>query len=245
MKTPKDPPLEERLRRYDRWIAEGRIPFSSRVIPVRESLTTIQWVLPTEQVLEFLRNARSFALAACTCRTHYARCDHPVETCFTINDAADVHLAQGTARRLSLEEAESVLRQANERGLVHLTVYNPEQYVYAICSCCPCCCHDLQFLRLYGRDDMIARSEYVAETDAAACIHCGDCVARCVFGARTWQQDRMGYDPVACYGCGLCVTACPAGATTMARRHSRVADSRQANSNAVIGDRDETLARTR
>ena len=223
MKTSRDPPLEERLRRYDRWIAEGRIPFSSKVIPIRESLATMQWVLPTEQVLEFLRNARSFALAECTCRTHYARCDHPIETCFTINDAADAQVAQGTARRLSLEEAESIVRQANERGLVHLTVYNPEQHVYAICSCCSCCCHDLQFLRLYGRDDMIARSEYVAETDAATCIHCGTCVARCVFGARTWQGDRMCYDPAACYGCGLCVTVCPADATVMRRQDETLA----------------------
>ena len=226
MRAPRDSSLEERLQRYDRWIAEGRIPFSSRVVPVRESLAALQWVLPTGQVLEFLRNARTFALAACTCRTHYGRCDHPVETCFLINDAADAHLARRTARRVSLEEAESVLRQANECGLVHLTIYNPEQHVYAICSCCPCCCHDLQFLRVYGRDDMIARSEYVARTDAGICVHCGQCVDRCVFGARTWERGQMAYAPAACYGCGLCVTVCPGGATAMVR------------------SQDETLART-
>jgi hypothetical protein len=33
----------------------------------------------------------------------------------------------GTARRVSLQEATTVLEQANARGLVHLTVYNPEQ----------------------------------------------------------------------------------------------------------------------
>ena len=218
LKTSNDPHLEERLRQYDRWIAERRIPFSSRVIPVRESLATQQWVLPTEQVLKFLRNARSFALAECTCRTHYGRCDHPTETCFLINDAADAHLARGTARRLSLEEAETVLRQANERGLVHLTVYNPDQYVYAVCSCCACCCHDLQFLRVFGRDDLIARSEYVAHTDMEACTHCGDCIERCLFGARIWDDGRMRYDARACYGCGLCVTTCPAEATVMQRK---------------------------
>ena len=52
MNAPTDPYLEERLRRYDRWVAQGRIPVSSRVVPVRESLSTQQWVLPTEQVLE-------------------------------------------------------------------------------------------------------------------------------------------------------------------------------------------------
>ena len=193
------------------------------MIPVRESLSTQQWVLPTEQAIEFLRNARSFALTHCSCRTHYTRtrgapCEHPTENCFLINDAADAQLAAGKARRISLQEAESVLHQANERGLVHLTVYNPHQYVYALCSCCSCCCHDLQFLSLYGREDMVARSEYVAHTDQEACVHCGDCVPRCVFGARTWQDGRMHYETEACYGCGLCVTVCPPEATKMIRR---------------------------
>ena len=61
--------LGERLARYDRWVSEGRIPFSSKVIPVRESLAAQQWVLPTEQAVELVRNARSFALADCACRT--------------------------------------------------------------------------------------------------------------------------------------------------------------------------------
>ena len=47
--------LQDRLARYDRWYREGKIPFSSRVIPVRESIKAQQWVVPTEQVLELLR----------------------------------------------------------------------------------------------------------------------------------------------------------------------------------------------
>jgi len=210
--------LEKRLNRYDRWIREGRVPFSSKVIPVRESLASQQWVLPSEQVIEFLRNARCFALANCACRSRYQRCDNPLEVCFFINDAADRYVAEGTARYVSLKEAVTALRQANERGLVHLTIYNPEQYIYAICSCCPCCCHDLQFLRLYGRSDLIAHSEYIAQTDVEACVHCGDCVERCVFGARVWQDGQMRYDADVCYGCGLCVTTCSADAITVQRR---------------------------
>ncbi|MBU0494247.1 MAG: 4Fe-4S binding protein [Chloroflexi bacterium] len=210
--------LEERLTRSDTWVREGKIPFSSRVIPVRESLTVQQWVLPTEQVVEFLRNARSFALNPCTCRSHYQRCDNPLEVCFLLNDAADRAVAEGAGWRVSLEEARWALQQAHERGLVHLTIYNPEQYVYAVCSCCSCCCHDLQLLREHGRHDLIARSEYVARTDLAACTHCGDCVARCVFGARVWEDECMRYDAGACYGCGLCVTTCPAGAIALQRR---------------------------
>ena len=213
-----DPFIEERLTRSDRWVREGRIPFSSKVVPVRESLAVQQWILPTEQVLGFLRNARSFVLIDCECRSHYQRCDNPVETCFLINDAADAYLERRIGRQVSLEEAEEILRYANERGLVHLTIYNPRQYVYAVCSCCTCCCHDLQFLKVHGRGDLIAHSEYVAQTDMESCLHCGDCIERCVFGARVWENDRMHYDPTACYGCGLCVTGCPAQATTMKRR---------------------------
>ena len=210
--------LEDRLARYDKWYREGKIPFSSKVIPVRESIEAKQWVVPTEQVLEFLRNARSFALVDCDCRSHYGRCDNPIETCFQINDAADRCVAEGTGRRVSLEEAERVLRQADECGLIHLTVYNADQYVYAICSCCQCCCHDLQFLQKHGRADLVIHSEYVARTDVDACIHCGDCIERCVFEARVLENDQMRYDVSTCYGCGLCVTVCPAEATTMERR---------------------------
>ena len=49
--------------KYDKWREEGDFEFSSKVIPVKESLVTQQWVLPSEQVLEILKNARSFALS--------------------------------------------------------------------------------------------------------------------------------------------------------------------------------------
>ena len=210
--------LERRLARYDGWAREGKIPFSSKVIPVRESLAGQQWVVPTEQVIEVLRNARSFALVDCECRTRYGRCDNPVETCFLINDVADAYIVEGVGRTVSIEQAAQILRQANECGLVHLTIYNPDQYVYAVCSCCACCCHDRQFLKVFGRDDLIARSEYVAYTDMQACIHCGDCIERCLFGARAWDDGQMRYDARACYGCGLCATTCLAEATVMQRK---------------------------
>jgi Pyruvate/2-oxoacid:ferredoxin oxidoreductase delta subunit len=214
--------VEERLDQYDAWLRDGRIPFSSKVIPIREALDAQQWVLPTEQVIEFLRSARSFALTPCTCRSHYRRCDNPLEICFLLGKAADQAVADHTARRVSLEEAMRALHQANEHGLVHLTIYEPEHTVYAVCSCCSCCCHDLQFLRLHGRSDLVAHSEYVAQTDTEACTQCGACVERCVFGARVWQEDRLTYDGGACYGCGLCVTVCAAGATTLALRPTRI-----------------------
>lgn len=211
--------LGERLERADRRIQEGKIPFSSKVVPVNESLSTQQWVLPTEQVIEILRNARSFALTRCECREHYQRCENPLDVCFLINDEADKYVAEGRAHHISVEKAVDVLRQANEKGLVHLTIYNPEQYVFAVCSCCACCCHDLQFLRNFGRGDLIAHSEYIAHTDMDVCANCGNCVERCVFGARVWENEQMIYNADSCYGCGLCVSVCSTAATVMHRRN--------------------------
>ena len=63
-------------------------------------------------------------------------------------------------------------------------------------------------------------SEYIATTDLESCIHCGECVERCIFDARILNNEKMEYNPQACLGCGLCVTVCPVEATTMTLRKS-------------------------
>jgi ferredoxin len=211
--------LEKWMAKYDEWLSKGEISFSSKVIPISESLKMKQWVLPTEQATEILRNAKSVALQDCVCRTHYKRCDKPVEVCLLLNEAGDKSVSKGQARHVSLTEATNILRRANESGLVHLTLYMPNHQVFALCSCCSCCCHDLQIVKLFNRKDLIVRSEYVADTDPDLCIHCGECVERCGFGARTFRDGRMDYDAEACLGCGLCVTVCSVQATSMQPRN--------------------------
>lgn len=210
--------LDERYAKSDTWIKEGKIPASTKVIPVSESLSTLQWVLPGEQVTEILRNARVFALGDCACRTRYKRCDNPLETCFFINDVADKKIAAGEAHKIALAEAEETVKLANRHGLIHLTIYNPRQHVYAVCSCCDCCCHDMQIMKLYNRPDMVAYSDYVVHTDESLCNHCGVCVERCKFGAKELVSGKVCHDMNKCYGCGLCVTVCPEEANRLELR---------------------------
>ncbi len=165
-------------------------------------------------MIEILRNARTFALQNCSCRTKYKRCDKPIEVCFLINDAADRAVSKEEARRIKLDEAIEKLKLENKSGLVHLTIYNPEQHIFALCSCCKCCCHDMQIMREYKRPDFIAHSGYIAEVDKAKCINCGKCVKRCVFGAHV-RMSTMEYIKEYCYGCGLCVATCPANAISL------------------------------
>ena len=196
-----DPYLEDFVAKYDRWIEEGKVPHAARIIPVAESLEARPWVMPTEQVLEILRGARSLAVWPCVCRTHYQRCDNPVEVCLLLDQPAEALVARGAARTVTLEEAAGLLQLAAVHGLS------------AVCSCCTCCCHELQILQKLGRRDRLARSEYAAVTDPEACTHCGACVDRCAFGARAMAEGRLQYRAEDCMGCGLCVTVC--GATRM------------------------------
>lgn len=122
-KNERDEELQKRLHMYDGWVKERKIPYSSKVIPVQQSLESLQWVLPTQQVIEILRNSRSFALANCLCRTKHKRCDNPLEVCFYTNDVADQKIKHGLARSVSLQEAAETLLLANEHGLVHLSIY--------------------------------------------------------------------------------------------------------------------------
>ncbi len=213
-----DPFLEKRLANYDKWLDKGQISSSSKVIPVSESIDTKQWVLPTEQVMEILSNASSVAVQDCECRTHYKRCDKPLEVCLLLNKVGDKFVSKGKARHVSLAEAIDILRNANENGLIHLALYMPDHEIFALCSCCSCCCHELQIVKLTQRKELMVHSEYIAATDFEACIHCGECVDRCIFDARSFNDEKLEYNPEACLGCGLCVTICPVAATTMILR---------------------------
>jgi len=210
--------LKERLDKYDRWLTAKEIPYASKVVPVSESINTQKWVLSGRQALDQVLAADAVALTRCVCRSNYRRCDNPVEICFLLNSAAEKGLADGRARRVDRDEAEAVLQQADEKGLIHLSFVMPGDEIYAFCSCCACCCHDLQLLKVYHREHLVARSDYVAETAMDECTHCGICIDRCAFGARRWLEEGEGemvYDPNACYGCGLCVSSCSPEATTM------------------------------
>ena len=81
--------LTERIQYYDQWLAQGKISYSSKVVPIKRALEACQYVLPTEQVSELMKKAKSIAITDCECRRHYQWCDNPLEICFLLNDFED------------------------------------------------------------------------------------------------------------------------------------------------------------
>ena len=55
--------LKPRLERYKRWIHTGKIRYASQIIPVKASMADTQWILPSGQVVDILKQAsRPFEL---------------------------------------------------------------------------------------------------------------------------------------------------------------------------------------
>ena len=210
--------LQKYLNRYETWHKEGTVSYSSQVIPVGTSLGGKQWILPSEQARDILRQARIIGLQKCYCRQHYSRCEKPREVCLVLNDMANTLIEKGIAHEISLSEAFDVLKNGDAHELVHLSLFMPDHQIFALCSCCPCCCHDLQLVLKYHHREMLIHADYIAVTDPDRCTVCMACVDRCVFSARESISDTMVYNPLACLGCGLCISVCAPMATVLTRR---------------------------
>lgn len=211
-----DANLKKYIDKYDKWLGEKTISFSSRVIPVAESIESVQQLIPSMQAVDILKGAKTITLAKCICRQRYKNCDRPQEVCFVLNEAGEKWARQGLSRKINLDEAIAVAGEANSNGLVHLTLYKPDHEIFALCSCCSCCCHDLQLVLSCGKDYLLAKSDFIAVDDPDDCIDCGACMDRCQFNARKMEGGAMLYDDRLCRGCGLCITSCPQESIEMA-----------------------------
>lgn len=210
--------ISTRIGKTEKTIKSGQLRYSSKVIPVGKAFSATQYILPTQQAIKFLKEARLIALAKCGCRVAFRNCNNPVDTCILLDEEAEYLISRGYAKRISLEESKKVLEIANKAGLVHLTLYMPGQKIYAICSCCPCCCHDLQAVLKYGKTFFTAKSDYVVTCNTDLCNGCGICIERCMFGGREMRNGKSIVKEENCYGCGLCVTTCPTKASVLIPR---------------------------
>ena len=79
-----DTNLEGYINKYDKWLEQDLISYSSKVIPIKESMDNVKHIIPSQQAMQILKKARLITIAKCICRQRYKNCDKPLEVCFIL-----------------------------------------------------------------------------------------------------------------------------------------------------------------
>ncbi|MGM0454168.1 MAG: ATP-binding protein, partial [Thermodesulfobacteriota bacterium] len=175
-----------------------------------------QQVLDVESAQQMIERAETLAVTKCTCRMIAHKCDSPLEVCLQMDNAAKYTLDRCTGREVNRRQAKDILLQAEEAGLVHVTM-NRAHSGHFICNCCSCCCQALPLVISEGLN-ICDPSRFQARIDPESCTGCETCVERCQFdaiAAPETDESVMAVLEEKCMGCGLCQVTCPEEAISL------------------------------
>lgn len=209
----------------------------ARVIPIESSIDTRSEVLPFERVSTLIEEARRIFVTDCVCRVLFKNCDDkPIEACFYFDlglDAVDIGIDflkdEGVYRELDKDEARQILINAEESGLVHMTMNSQKGRVF-ICNCCSCCCGILRGLVELHNPNAFVKSNFMPAFDREKCKKCETCVKICPTGALYYHighksdgtDDEIKILAERCIGCGLCASHCPKEAVTLTKARENI-----------------------
>ncbi len=199
-----------------------------RTVPIMAPVMAAKAVAPYEDVSEIIRAQDRIALANCYCAKQQealeSGCRQDLEVCLLLGFYADYYVEHGMGRKITQDEALTVLQRAAEAGLVHQIPDSEDPA--AICNCCPDCCGQLRALKMLPNPAVLVTSDHFAEVDAELCNACELCVDGCSMDAISMSDDEIAaVNLEKCIGCGVCVVACPTDGILLA---SKPAEERQA-----------------
>ena len=170
-------------------VPPGGAGIGMHVIPVEQAIPAESKSLDIEHISHWLdKYDGQLVVGVCSCRKQQrirgeGSGDIEAEWCIGVGDFADYMLETGKARKITREEALTILQQAEERGYVHqVTNIDGEEKIFGICNCAVGVCNALRTSQLFNTPNMSA-SAYVAESDPEKCVACGKCVETCPAGA--------------------------------------------------------------
>lgn len=198
-----------------------RSPSKGIALKTVKSIPSDPTIHPTEDLIRTIQESSSICLMDCMCRTRKnligKGCGRPVNTCMFLNQFAD-HLNEiGKGKQISKEEAVKILTEAEDAGLIHVSNNSHEQ-LFGICSCCGCCCIELQTLIKLKAPAAVAKSDFKLMIDIDLCSGCEDCLDKCWFEALSIENELVVVNRNRCMGCGACVKACPMECLTLQRK---------------------------
>lgn len=221
-----DKELVEMMEEYiDQGLFEGignNKPALMHTIPVEQAIDAQLEIHPYENVRELVDKAKVFSTMDCICRKDQEllgnRCDKPRGNCISFSMDEHAFDIQYLGRMVSREEAERIMKEAAEAGLVHATL-NITDDTYHFCNCCACCCGLLRGVTKFNAPQMLAKSNYWASIDPDTCAACGTCAdERCPMNAISDEDDYYEVNRDRCIGCGVCVPTCSTESISLVRK---------------------------
>ncbi|MHA1412969.1 MAG: 4Fe-4S binding protein [Promethearchaeota archaeon] len=191
---------------------------SEKVIEINKDIEApSQRILVFEELEEILDNYVAYGVMPCSCRTEHEylgdACNKPKETCMVFDMIAEFLIDVGVAKRLTKEEALSLLKECEKNGLVHMTLN--AQIPNFICNCCNDCCGILKSITKFHRSGMFAKSNfepyYSEEIKCNQCFACFDnCPTKAILPIiEPGKETIFEIDKDLCIGCGICSSKCP------------------------------------
>ena len=242
-------PLANQYYYRGAWDPMDRLsPKYGRTLPIEGTIEDTREIQPYEAVAEVLDRQDYFSVSVCPCKhrknldPEFDNCTYPTEVCLHFGALGRYIDENGMGRQITREEAEEILRQSAEAGLVH-QVSNYQEGPDTICNCDPCCCVFLEAFHKLKHAQGLEPSNYQVRIRRETCIGCGLCVKRCPMYLLSLEDEPEAKDRVTvvvreegkkelknktgkvatvnldpCIGCGVCVYKCPSQSLVLERK---------------------------
>lgn len=197
-------------------------PAFMHTIPIEQAVDAQLEVHPYESVREIMDKSKAFITRDCVCRKEKEAldtpCSKPILNCISMSTNESAFDIDYGGKKVDRAEAERIMKEAEEAGLVHATMNMDDETVH-FCNCCSCCCGLMRGAKNHNAPGMVARSNYWASIDPDTCIACGTCAdERCPMDAISDEGDYYEVNRDRCIGCGVCVPTCPSESITLVRK---------------------------
>ncbi|MHA1488891.1 MAG: 4Fe-4S binding protein [Promethearchaeota archaeon] len=213
------PPIDRTIPAYENF--EGR----EITLEINKEIgAPLEKILPSQKLIQIINKFDDIAVGYCFCRQHKdllgksCKITDLRETCFTFGKSARFTTNYGFARKVSKEEALSIMKKSEEAGLIHKAFHphgNTAKDETSICNCCKDCCATFELWKT-GIIPMVNSTNYLSNIDQEICVGCGTCVERCPVDAIALNDNNKAErNEDWCIGCGICARFCPESAISL------------------------------